>query len=90
MKNVFRILRYVLNYKRYVILNVFCNSLYVFFSLFSFVLIIPFISVLFGIVQAPPVCPEPSMDKDVLIDYFSWQLNDYKRKVTEYILVCCT
>lgn len=78
MKNVFRILRYVLNYKRYVILNVFCNSLYVFFSLFSFVLIIPFISVLFGIVQAPPVCPEPSMDKDVLIDYFSWQLNDYK------------
>lgn len=78
MKNVFRILRYVLNYKRYVILNVFCNSLYVFFSLFSFVLIIPFISVLFGIVQAPLVCPEPSMDKDVLIDYFSWQLNDYK------------
>lgn len=78
MKNVFRILRYVLNYKRYVILNVFCNSLYVFFSLFSFVLIIPFISVLFGIVQAPPVCPELSMDKDVLIDYFSWQLNDYK------------
>lgn len=80
MKNVFRILRYVLNYKRYVILNVFCNSLYVFFSLFSFVLIIPFISVLFGIVQAPPVCPEPSMDKDVLIDYFSWQLNDYKER----------
>lgn len=78
MKNVFRILKYVLNYKRYVILNVFCNSLYVFFSLFSFILIIPFISVLFGIVQAPPVCPEPAMDKDVLIDYFSWQLNDYK------------
>ena len=46
MKNVLGLLKGVFVYRKYVMLNIFSNSLYVFFSLFSFVLIIPFISVL--------------------------------------------
>ena len=41
-------------------------------------MIIPFISVLFGVIEAPAQCPELSLDKDVLMDYLAWNLNSYK------------
>jgi subfamily B ATP-binding cassette protein MsbA len=41
-------------------------------------MIIPFISVLFGVIEAPAQCPELSLDKDVLMDYLAWNLNIYK------------
>ena len=78
MKNVFRVFKYILNYKKDIVLNVLSNLIYVFFSLFSFVMIIPFISVLFGVIEAPLQCPELSLDKDVLMDYLAWNLNIYK------------
>lgn len=78
MKNVFRVFKYILNYKKDIVLNVVSNLIYVFFSLFSFVMIIPFISVLFGVIEAPLQCPELSLDKDALMDYFSFHLNAYK------------
>lgn len=78
MKNVFRVFKYILNYKKDIVLNVLSNLIYVFFSLFSFVMIIPFISVLFGVIEAPAQCPELSLDKDVLMDYLAWNLNIYK------------
>lgn len=40
-------------------------------------MVIPFVSVLFGIIQPPELCPEFSFNKDVIIDYFAWQLNSY-------------
>ena len=78
MKNVFRVFKYILNYKKDIVLNVVSNLIYVFFSLFSFVMIIPFISVLFGVIEAPLQCPELSLDKDALMDYLSFHLNAYK------------
>lgn len=78
MKNVFRVFKYILNYKKDIVLNVVSNLIYVFFSLFSFVMIIPFISVLFGVIDSPAQCPELSLDKDVLMDYLAWNLNIYK------------
>jgi subfamily B ATP-binding cassette protein MsbA len=78
MKNVFRVFKYILNYKKDIVLNVLSNLIYVFFSLFSFVMIIPFISVLFGVIDSPLQCPELSLDKDVLMDYLAWNLNIYK------------
>ena len=41
-------------------------------------MIIPFISVLFGVIESPAQCPELSLNKDVLMDYFSFHLNAYK------------
>lgn len=78
MKNVFKVFRYILNYKKDIVLNVLSNLIYVFFSLFSFIMIIPFISVLFGVIEAPVQCPELSLDKDVLMDYLAWNLSSYK------------
>ncbi|MPL85865.1 Lipid A export ATP-binding/permease protein MsbA [bioreactor metagenome] len=86
MKNILRIFRYLKGYKREVILNIVFNLLYVFASLFSFVMVIPFVSVLFGIIQPPELCPEFSFNKDVIIDYFAWQLNSYS--VTYGVFKC--
>jgi ATP-binding cassette, subfamily B, bacterial MsbA len=77
VKKIFRIFKYLRGYKREVILNILFNLLYVFASLFSFAMVIPFVSVLFGIIKAPKVCPEFALNKDIVIDYFSWHLNDY-------------
>jgi len=86
VKNILRIFRYLKGYKREVILNIVFNLLYVFASLFSFVMVIPFVSVLFGIIQPPELCPEFSFNKDVIIDYFAWQLNSYS--VTYGVFKC--
>src|SRR5574344_1222809 len=60
--------------------------MYVFSSLFSFTLVIPFVSVLFGIIKAPAVCPAFSLSKDVLVDYFSYYLQYY---ATTYGIYAC-
>lgn len=86
MKNIFRIFKYIKGYKREVILNIVFNILYVFASLFSFVIVIPFVSVLFGIIKAPAICPEFAFNKDVIIDYFAWILNNLS---IEYGLYTC-
>ncbi len=49
-------------------------------------MVIPFVSVLFGIIQPPELCPEFSFNKDVIIDYFAWQLNSYS--VTYGVFKC--
>lgn len=77
MKKIFRIFKYLRGYKREVILNISFNLLYVFASLFSFIMVIPFVSVLFGIIKAPQVCPQLAFNKDSLIDFFSWHLNNF-------------
>ncbi len=77
MKNVFGVIKGISKYKKEVILNILSNAVYVFFSLFSFIVIIPFISVLFGISSAPEQCPAFAFDKAVISDYVSWHINRY-------------
>jgi subfamily B ATP-binding cassette protein MsbA len=79
MKNIFRVLHYVTNYKKEVTLNILFNLLYVFFSLFSVVMVIPFVSVLFGLLSTPKVCPQFALNKDAIIDYFSYYISYYKQ-----------
>lgn len=66
------------NYKKYVVLNVGCNILYIVFSLFSIVMVVPFVSVLFGLVSAPEQLPTFSLSKDAIVSWFSYYLNYYK------------
>lgn len=85
MKNVFEIIKGISKYKKEVVLNILSNAVYVFFSLFSFVVVIPFVSVLFGITSAPPQCPEFAFDRDVISDYVSWHINAYSEKHGIYV-----
>jgi len=58
MKDLKRLLRYVLPYKWRAIANIVCNVLGAFFSLFSLSLMIPFLGVLFGTLPLVEHCPE--------------------------------
>ncbi len=80
MNKIFRIFSYLKGYKKEIALNILFNLLYVFASLFSFTMIIPFITVLFGIITPPEVAPEFTMNKDVIMDYLSWHLNIFKEE----------
>ena len=57
MKNLMRILSYVRKYSAFALLNVFFNALTILFSLFSLVMLIPFLQVLFK--ESDPVYIKP-------------------------------
>lgn len=78
MKDIIRVFSYLKSYKKEIALNILFNLLYVVFSLFSFTMIIPFITVLFGIIPPVETPPELILNKDVILDYLSWYLNSLK------------
>ncbi len=75
MKNLFRVLSYVSRYRGYALLNLLFNVLTVFFSLFSVMMIIPFMKLLLG--NIPPVMEKPVLHLDVqsLLDYLKYFLS---------------
>ncbi|CAN5487283.1 ABC transporter ATP-binding protein [soil metagenome] len=76
MKNYFRLLRNIKDYKGNVALNVFFNILSVVFSLFSLTMIAPFLNVLFS--QEAQYTLQPwSMSVKVLLNNFNYYLSDY-------------
>lgn len=77
MKRFLRLLNYVLPYKWYVAQNVLYNILGAFFGLFSYVMVIPFLRVLFG---NQPLVTEP-MDFALNTEYFAHTLNYYMGKI---------
>jgi len=77
MKRFIRLLNYLVPYKWYVIQNVVYNILGAFFALFSFVMVIPFLRVLFGDQQ---VVIEP-MEFQLSTDYLMHTLNFYIGKI---------
>ena len=76
MKNYFRLLSNIRNYKGNVALNVFFNVLSVVFSLFSLTMIAPFLNVLFG--QDTHYDMQPwSLSIKVLLNNFNYYLSGY-------------
>ncbi len=75
MKNLLRILSYVGRYRGYAALNLLFNVLTVIFSLFSVVMIIPFLKLLLG--NIPPVMDKPVLSFTVngLLDYLKYFLS---------------
>ncbi len=77
MKRFYRLLRYLVPYKWNVVQNVIYNVLGSFFALFSFVMIIPFLKVLF---DNQPLVTEP-MEFELKTQYFIHTLNYYLSKL---------
>lgn len=77
MQRFLRLLRYVLPYKWYVAQNVIFNILGAFFGLFSYVMVIPFLRILFG---NQPMVTEP-MEFALTTQYFAHTLNYYMGKI---------
>lgn len=72
MKSYWRILSYIKPYLGYAGLNVLFNLLTIIFSLFTFAMLAPFLSLLFGKEQLVTTAPEFSLSSDALIAYMNY------------------
>ena len=86
MKNIFRIFRYLRFFPKQITLNIFFNICFVFFSLFSFAMIVPFIELLFGVSNPPTSEPTFSLNQSAMTDWLTWQL--YQLKLTHGTWQC--
>ena len=80
MKDIKRLLRYVLPYKWRAIANIVCNLLGAFFSLFSLSLMIPFLGVLFGTLPLVDRCPEFQFDLDAVTGIIYYNISEIIRE----------
>lgn len=71
---IVRVFGYLRHFPKEVVLNVLFNVLHIFFNLFSFVLIVPFVELLFGMSQPPEACPPFALSQSAMTDWLVWQL----------------
>ncbi len=90
-KKYLRILAYIKPYTVYAILNVVFNMLVIVFSLVSFVMLIPFLNLLFGkedlVTEAPKLMLSPDSAMEYL-NYFISQIIISQGKVQALIFIC--
>ncbi len=90
-KKYLRVLTYVSPYWVSALLNVVFNFLVIVFSLVSFVMLVPFLNLLFGIEKLVETKPEFSLNPQALLDnlnYFISQIIITKGKVDALIFIC--
>ena len=78
MRPIWRILRYLRFFPLEISLNVLFNLLHVLFNLGSYVFIIPFVELLFGLGDIPASEPAFALNQHQLADWAFWHLNHYK------------
>ena len=81
MKPIWRVFRYLRFYPKEIVFNIFFNVFAIVFNLFSFVLIIPFVELLFGLTQPPAVAPTLAFNQEALTDWLMWTLCQYKESM---------
>ncbi|MBP3762438.1 MAG: ABC transporter ATP-binding protein [Bacteroidales bacterium] len=86
MTPVFRILAYLRHFPLYISLNVLFSLLSILFNLGSYVLIIPFVELMFGLTQVPDLEPELAFNQKQLVEWAFWHL--YQFKATRGIWWC--
>lgn len=74
MHAVWRVFRYLKFYPWHIVANVAFNILSVFFNLFTFVMIVPFVELLFGTSQPPTELPAFSLSQEYLSTYMTYTL----------------
>lgn len=78
MKPIFRIFHYLRYFPKEIAGNVCFNILAILFNLFSFVLIIPFSEILFGLSTPPAEAPALAFNQKALTDWLLWTLCQQK------------
>ena len=77
MKPILRVFKYLKFYPKEIVGNVLFNLLAVVFNLFSFVMIIPFVELLFGLTNPPAVEPVFAFNQQTMTDWMMWTLSQY-------------
>jgi subfamily B ATP-binding cassette protein MsbA len=81
MNNHFiRVIRYIKPYRLYIVKAFLCNILYAFFSLFTLGMIVPFISILFGLIEPVTTLPKFGLSTEVIIDTLSYYITWFHMK----------
>jgi ATP-binding cassette, subfamily B, bacterial MsbA len=91
MKKFLRILAYVKPYWVYALLNVVANIFVIAFSLVTFVMLIPFLNLLFGIEELVLTKPEFHFSAEAIIAYLNYIISTIiadKGKVDALIFIC--
>jgi subfamily B ATP-binding cassette protein MsbA len=91
MKKFLRILAYARPYSGYALLNILFNLLVIAFSLFSFVMLIPFLNLLFGKEELVQTAPHFTFSSEAILGYINYiisQLIIDKGKVQALIFIC--
>ena len=78
MKAIGRILAYLKYFPWKIAFNVFFNVLHILFNLGSYVMIVPFVELLFGLGDVPAAEPQLTFSQQGLADYAFWHLHRYK------------
>lgn len=81
MKPIWRVFRYLKFFPKEICCNIFFNVLAILFNLFSFVLIIPFVELLFGLTNPPAVAPDFSFSQQGLTDWGMFHLYRMKEQM---------
>lgn len=76
MKEAFKILVYIREYRRSLLLNILFNGLSIVFSVFSLAMIFPFLGLLFGTQAIVTEVPEFELKGSVVIQYFYYYLSN--------------
>lgn len=78
MSSIWRVFRYLRFYPGNIGLNLGFNMLAVLFNMFSFVMIVPFIELLFGTTPTPDTLPPFALNQEYLSIWLTYTLSHYK------------
>lgn len=78
MKPIIRILSYLKHFPWHLGINVFFNLLHIVFNLGSYVMIVPFVELLFGLGDVPETEPAFSISQEGLTGWAFWHLHQYR------------
>ena len=90
MKKFLRILAYIKPYWVHALLNLFSNLMVIAFSLFTFVLLVPFLNLLFGMEKLVEVKPELSFSPTAILEYLNYFISSIiitKGKVNALVFI---
>ncbi len=81
MKPIVRILKYLRFFPVDIAMNLLFNVLHILFNVGSYVMIIPFVGLMFGLGDAPAAEPQFGLDQQQLVDWAFWHLYQYRDTV---------
>lgn len=78
MSSMWRIFKYLKHFPMQIVLNVLFNLLHILFSVGAYVMIIPFVELMFGMTSVPEAEPELGLSQQQVVDWAFWHLYQYK------------